>query len=280
MTDKNKDVMSETKNLTTWNKLRTPPSEALKEIRGGRLSGYTDISPMWRFQIMTETFGPCGIGWVYEVLRMWTDGQDKDSISSAPEICVFCDIRLKYKVGDDWSEWVPGTGGSKLAAQERNGMHISDECYKMSLTDALSVAMKAIGVGADVYMGKLSHNGSTNGSSPQTKYSAQQPGEEKKFLMCPVCKKESVMEGKKEFGGGYVCWKKSKVGGCGAKFKTLEDVNDPSGSRIAELVGRIHEAEAEFKKIGASEQYRGLLDEFKIDKAEDLEDEDVGDKLM
>ena len=32
-------------------------------------------------------------------------------------------------------------------------MYLSDECEKMALTDALSVAMKMIGVGADVYMG-------------------------------------------------------------------------------------------------------------------------------
>ncbi len=39
---------------------------------------------------------------------------------------------------------------------------------------------------------------------------------------CPKCGKKSVIKGKPEFGGGFVCWKGSKVGGCGAKF-TSED---------------------------------------------------------
>ena len=34
---------------------------------------------------------------------------------------------------------------------ESKGAYVSDECYKMALTDALSVAMKALGVAADVY---------------------------------------------------------------------------------------------------------------------------------
>lgn len=36
-------------------------------------------------------------------------------------------------------------------AKEKSGMYTSDECYKMALTDALSVACKALGVAADVY---------------------------------------------------------------------------------------------------------------------------------
>ena len=39
-------------------------------------------------------------------------------------------------------------------AKERNGLYTSDECYKMALTDAISVAAKAIGMGADVYWEK------------------------------------------------------------------------------------------------------------------------------
>ena len=44
-----------------------------------------------------------------------------------------------------------GTGGSSEVSMESKGAYVSDECYKMALTDALSVAMKALGVAADVY---------------------------------------------------------------------------------------------------------------------------------
>lgn len=34
---------------------------------------------------------------------------------------------------------------------------------------------------------------------------------------CPACGKEKIIQGKAEFGGGWLCWKKK--GGCGATFK-------------------------------------------------------------
>ena len=39
-------------------------------------------------------------------------------------------------------------------ANEKNGPYVSDECFKMALTDAISVACKALGVGALVYWDK------------------------------------------------------------------------------------------------------------------------------
>jgi hypothetical protein len=34
---------------------------------------------------------------------------------------------------------------------------------------------------------------------------------------CPGCGKDTIIKGKKEYGGGWLCW--GKKGGCGAKFK-------------------------------------------------------------
>ena len=52
------------------------------------------------------------------------------------------------------SHGIPGTGGASFVAQERNGAYMSDECFKMSLTDAISVAAKALGIGADIYFSR------------------------------------------------------------------------------------------------------------------------------
>jgi len=35
-------------------------------------------------------------------------------------------------------------------------------------------------------------------------------------LICPQCKKNAIIKGKKEFGGGWLCW--AKKDGCGVKF--------------------------------------------------------------
>ena len=60
-------------NLTIYNLVRQPPKEALKEIKGGRLSGKTDINPMWRLKALTEQFGMCGIGWKYAITKQWLE---------------------------------------------------------------------------------------------------------------------------------------------------------------------------------------------------------------
>ena len=124
---------------------RNVPDEAKKPISAGRLKGMTDINPMWRIKRLTEMFGPCGIGWWYVIKDKRMERGSKD------EVCAFVDIDLFYKYNDEVSQPIPGTGGSKFVALEKNGLYTSDECFKMALTDAISVSAKAIGIGADVY---------------------------------------------------------------------------------------------------------------------------------
>ena len=133
--------------MELYEKFRAVPDTAKREIGAGRLKGKTDINPMWRIKVLTETFGPCGIGWKYKIIREWLEN------GANGEISAFMDIELYYKLDGEWSEAVPGTGGSAFVAKEKNGLYTSDECYKMALTDAISVACKALGIGADVYWG-------------------------------------------------------------------------------------------------------------------------------
>lgn len=135
-------------NLRIYNKLRTVPNEAKKSIEGGRLKGMTDISPMWRIKALTEQFGPCGVGWFYVI-------KEKKILEGANgKIAAFVDIDLYYKDLGEWSQPIPGTGGSMFVTEEKGSLHTNDECFKMALTDAISVAAKAIGCGADVYWDK------------------------------------------------------------------------------------------------------------------------------
>jgi hypothetical protein len=174
-------------NLKVWNDLKQVPADAKKKITGGRLKGMTDISPQWRLKMMTEQFGVIGIGWYYEIVKTWTEehaisettvtsskldtfdhNRNNESTTPKPvtankeeeikvtyekEISVHIIINLFIKDGDNWSKPIIGIGGSMLLAIEKYGIHHSDEAYKMATTDALSVAMKELGVAADVYMG-------------------------------------------------------------------------------------------------------------------------------
>lgn len=132
-------------NMTIYNAVRAVPDNAKKAINGGRLNGKTNINPMWRIKAMTEQFGPCGIGWKY-VIR-----EKRLEAGANGEVAAFVDIDLYYKADGEWSDAVPGTGGASFIAKENKGPYTSDECFKMALTDAISVSCKAIGMGADVY---------------------------------------------------------------------------------------------------------------------------------
>lgn len=134
-------------NMALYERLRSVPEEAKKPISAGRLKGFTDINPMWRIKVLTEAFGPCGIGWWYKIT-------DKHLEGNGQEIRAFVDIELYYRWNGEVSQPVPGTGGASFLTMEKNGAYTSDECYKMALTDAISVAAKALGVAADVFYAK------------------------------------------------------------------------------------------------------------------------------
>ena len=142
-------------NLDLYEKVRSVPDSAKKTIKGGRISGMTDINPVWRIKVLTEQFGPCGIGWYYIPTRQWLE-------TAGNEIAAFVNIELYIKVDGEWSKPIAGNGGSMFASKEKSGIYVSDECYKMATTDAISVACKELGIGADVYW-----------DSDRTKYNKQ-----------------------------------------------------------------------------------------------------------
>lgn len=134
-------------NMKIFNLVKKVPKEAKKTITGGRLKGMTDIKPMWRIEKLTEMFGPCGIGWKTKILN-----KEIIDVSNGEKI-VTIDIHLFIKQNGEWSEPIEGIGGNKLIAKENNGLYNSDEAFKMAYTDALSVACKSLGMGAEVYLG-------------------------------------------------------------------------------------------------------------------------------
>ena len=135
-------------NMAIYDEVKIVPESARKTIQGGRLKGMTDINPMWRIEKLTEVFGPCGVGWYYEIVNKWMEP------GAGGEIAAFCDINLYIKENGEWSRPIPGTGGSMFVSSEKNGPYTSDECYKMALTDAISVACKALGMAANIYWDK------------------------------------------------------------------------------------------------------------------------------
>lgn len=141
--------MADNPNMRIYDAVRFVPEQAKKKITGGRLAGMTDINSMWRIKVLTEQFGPCGDGWYISDVTYWQDRLDKNE-----SVALFCSILLHVKMDGAWSQPIYGIGGNMLVASEKSGPRLDDEAYKKAYTDAISVACKALGVGADVYFEK------------------------------------------------------------------------------------------------------------------------------
>ena len=135
-------------NMDLYNRFREVPPEAKKTIQAGKLRGFTDVNPMWRIKKLTEAFGPCGFGWYTEITNKWIE-KGGDGRTSA-----FIEINLYVKDGEEWSKPIIGVGGSMFTNIFKGSLETSDEAFKMAYTDAISIACKALGMGADVYFEK------------------------------------------------------------------------------------------------------------------------------
>ena len=134
------------KNLEIYEAGREVPDHAKKQFDRGTFKG-TDINPMWRIRFLTEQFGPIGFGWRYDVLS-----ERAEKLTDTDTVAVV-DINLYIKYQGEWSAPIYGTGGNWLTRwnKKQEKIEINDEGYKMALTDAISVACKMLGIGADVY---------------------------------------------------------------------------------------------------------------------------------
>lgn len=155
-------------NLKLYNAVRSVPQEACKGFSNGSFSG-TDINPMWRIKTLTEQFGYCGVGWYIDEVDRWTETVEGEQL-------VFVKIHLFIKVDGEWSKPIVGIGGNKTLQifPAKNGKpeirKVSDESYKMALTDAISVACKHLGFGGDIYW--------QNDPTKYARYYSEQPQEQ------------------------------------------------------------------------------------------------------
>jgi len=144
-------------NLTMYNKYAQPPKDALKEFNNGRFKG-TDINPMWRIKVLTEEYGECGIGWYCVPKNHWRETAEYDVLINGKahkflDIAVFYEVELYVKRDNEWSKPIYGVGGNSFSEYSKKQGRIvtSDEAYKMAYTDAIGIACKALGIGADVW---------------------------------------------------------------------------------------------------------------------------------
>lgn len=147
--------------IDIYKSLSQPPATALRQIIAGNLKGKTDINPQWRYEAMTEKFGLVGIGWKYEIQKLWTENGAKGEVMAFAQVAVF----VRNTDTKEWSDPIVGIGGSKLVNAFSAGLQSNDEGYKMAVTDAFSTSLKMLGVAADIYAGRW--DGSKYKDTPQ-----------------------------------------------------------------------------------------------------------------
>lgn len=131
-------------NTDLWDRLgKTDPSHTKQFKRSGGFSG-TAIKPMWSFRRMTEEFGACGEGWGINLPSFQVvDGSEGEKL-------VYCTVAVWH---GNREQVVFGVGGDKVVGKNKHGLSSDDEAFKKAFTDAVTNALKLIGVGADVHMG-------------------------------------------------------------------------------------------------------------------------------
>jgi len=126
------------KNMKIWETLSKTNPEFTKPLPGYGGKKLTTIDPMYQIKMMTDLFGPVGIGWKYKVDYKYIDG------------LVFAEVTIKYFT-DEWHEYGPVCSVQNLSKRDK----LDDEAPKKAMTDAMTKAFSHLGMSADVFMGKF-----------------------------------------------------------------------------------------------------------------------------
>lgn len=210
-------------NMDLYNAVRSAPENAIKPIKGGAYgaANLSDVNPQWRIQKMTEQFGPAGTGWIWEPLEQWTDNGVH-----------YAHVAVQYKIdGGEFSFPVHGYGGTKIGGRD------DSDLIKSSMTDAISNALRYIGVGADVW---YSDNGNPQFDS---KYSAPPPAKKQEAAKPPVqASTEKISPGQIKFIHS-VC-SDLEILALKEKYKvdSLKDIPRATASKLIEKLQQRREA--------------------------------------
>lgn len=141
-------------NLALWKAVEKTPENQTKKITGKSYNGNSP-KPHYLVWKATETFGPVGIGWGFDVVSeevvdgaTYADGS-RERLHKAR-------VRVWYVWNDKRGE-VEHIGGTIFSGRRKagDGAPFTDEdAPKKSVTDALIKALSMIGFAGDIFMGR------------------------------------------------------------------------------------------------------------------------------
>tara|TARA_R100000664_G_scaffold3020_3_gene7125 strand:- start:1067 stop:1600 length:534 start_codon:yes stop_codon:yes gene_type:complete len=137
-------------NMTYWNRICKSDPRHLKSVSFGARK-FTSIDPQYQIQKMTETFGPVGKGWGYEV--------DYDYPTAGTTVVVIAKVTIWWTATisgiHDWNnKFSYGPVGGSRTLMTDGMKRPNEEAAKMAMTDALTKALSHLGCDANIFLGK------------------------------------------------------------------------------------------------------------------------------
>lgn len=155
--------MNELGTSKIWDRVsETPPSATKKANVDGQ--DITSINGIYFAKRATEIFGPCGIGWGYEIVEerydyagpIYAERTEKDGSKTIEHVTDAKNHTVKimfWYVQDGVRGEFPHYGHTKYIYRSKYGFTVDAEAPKKSLTDAVKKCLSLLGFSADIYLG-------------------------------------------------------------------------------------------------------------------------------
>jgi hypothetical protein len=144
------NTMSEA-NLILWDSVeKTDPARTKNFSRGGGFKG-TATNFTYNMKRATEKFGPCGIGYGWNVI------DEKYQPGAGTDVIHIVRVKFWYMLDGKRGE-VEQFGQTAFVGKNKNGPFTDEEAPKKSITDAVSKCLSYLGFSADIHMGMYDDN--------------------------------------------------------------------------------------------------------------------------
>ena len=149
-------------NTSLWDRVEKTDPNYTKQFDGADGFSGTAICSAYLAKRATEVFGPCGIGWGFDVedekyVSGYPLGFDADGNSIGNTVVHVIRLKLWYVLEGKRGE-VTQFGQTTFVGRNSRGLFLDEDAPKKSITDAISKCLSLLGFSADVHLGKYDDN--------------------------------------------------------------------------------------------------------------------------
>ena len=133
--------------MQLWHSVEKTDFDQVKPITGKQYQGNSP-KPYYIVRRLTETFGPCGIGWGFAIVS------ERMERLSETEVLHIAHVRFWYELDGKRGE-VEQMGQTKATYERsKGGLMVDEDAPKKSVTDALVKAASYLGFAGDIFSGR------------------------------------------------------------------------------------------------------------------------------